>query len=273
MTSIQGIRKKEYAGCEIYFMDKFSDELKQELRERLVKVCYGTDQAQSTSKIYSYKATVKEFIKRYNTHDDNSENRKKGMIGELLVHVLLELEERFQTASPFFNMEERSFKKGFDIILIESNTNDLWITETKSGSKHERHRTASSAIVGLINTAKNDLNRRLNEANESLWLNAINSAKVSMSSGSHQKEAVIKLLEQCADESVSGDTTSNKFNVVLSGVLFHPLTECIDESKVNQKYEKIMEEKLFKKVFILAIQKETFETVYSFLESEANDEV
>lgn len=36
---------------------------------------------------------------------------EKGMIGELLVHVILEIEGRFTVASPFFNMEERSFKK------------------------------------------------------------------------------------------------------------------------------------------------------------------
>lgn len=42
------------------------------------------------------------------------------MIGELLVHVILEIEGRFTVASPFFNMEERSFKKGFDIALFDS---------------------------------------------------------------------------------------------------------------------------------------------------------
>lgn len=36
---------------------------------------------------------------------------------------------------------------------------------------------ASSAIVGLIDTAKNDLKNRLNEESESLWLNAMNAAQ------------------------------------------------------------------------------------------------
>lgn len=72
----------------------------------------AVDQSQSSLKIYSYKETVKEFIKRYKTDNNVSEDRKKGMIGELLVHIVLELEGRFFAASPFFNMEERSFKKG-----------------------------------------------------------------------------------------------------------------------------------------------------------------
>lgn len=36
--------------------------------------------------------TVKEFIKRYKTNNDASEERKNGMIGELLVHVILDVE-------------------------------------------------------------------------------------------------------------------------------------------------------------------------------------
>lgn len=71
---------------------------------------------------------VKEFVKRYKTNKDALEERKKGMIGEILVHVILEFEYRFLTVSPFFNMEERSLKKGYDVALLETATNELWIT-------------------------------------------------------------------------------------------------------------------------------------------------
>ena len=86
----------------IYFIEDLSTELKQEIRNRLVAVCHGADQAQSLLKIYSYKETVKEFVKRYKTNKDASEDRKKGMIGELLVHVVLELEGRFALVSASF---------------------------------------------------------------------------------------------------------------------------------------------------------------------------
>ena len=273
MELIPGVTKEDYSDYVLYFIESLSDELKLEIRNKLVTVCYGADQAQLPSKIYSYRATVKEFIKRYKTNNDASEDRKKGMIGELLVHVILEIEGRFTTASPFFNMEERSFKKGFDVALFESRTNELWIAEVKSGKKQKQQANVSSAIVGLINTAKNDLKGRLSEQNTSLWLNAINAAKISMSSGSHQKEAVIKLLEQCADDAVDENSSSNTFNVVLSSTLFHPMSERMKASKVGQKHSKVVKENLFKKVCVMAVQKETFEAVYDFLESEANDEV
>ncbi len=85
----------------------------------MVAVCHGADQAQSSLKIYSYRETVKEFVKRYKTNKDASEDRKKGMIGELLVHIILELEGRFLTASPFFNMEERSFKRDTMLLCLK----------------------------------------------------------------------------------------------------------------------------------------------------------
>lgn len=273
MELIQGIIKEDCSDYVLYFIEGLSNELKQEIRKRLVAVCHGADQAQSPHKIYSYKETVKEFIKRYNTNKDISENRKKGMIGELLVHVVLELEGRFTAASPFFNMEERSFKKGYDVALFESTTNELWIAEVKSGKVQKNQKNASSAVVGLINTAKNDLKERLNDSNTSLWLNALNAAKVSISSSNSQKDAVIKLLEQCADDTADGNNTSNTFNVVLSGTLFHSMSNRIEVSKVAEKYTKVVKENIFKKVFVMAIQKETFEAVYNFLNSEVNDEI
>lgn len=71
--------------------------------------------------------------------------------------------------------------------MFDSKTEELWITEVKSGNKQKSQATASSAIVGLINTAKDDLNRRLNDHNVTLWYNAINAATLSMNSGTHQK--------------------------------------------------------------------------------------
>lgn len=47
----------------------------------------------------------------------------------------------------------------------------------------------------------------------------------------------------------------------------------MEANKVGKKYTKVVQEGLFKKVFIMVIQKETFDAVYDFLESEAKDEV
>lgn len=269
MFLIPGIIKDDHSDYVLYYIEELSNDFKEEIRKRLVAVCHGSDQANSHSKVYSYNETVKEFIKRYKSPKNASTDRKKGMIGELLVHVILEMEGTYITASPFFNMEEKSFKKGYDIALFKANTNSLWIAEVKSGEIQKSQKDASSAIVGLINSAKNDLKDRLCNSNTTLWLNALNAARVSMNSSNSQKDAVIKLLEQCADNVVDGTNTSNDFNVILSGALFHPMTEHIDALRVGRKYASIVNESLFKSVLLIAIQKETFEAVYRFLESEA----
>lgn len=265
---ISGIIKEDYCEYVLYFICYLSDEFKQKIHERLTAICYGESLSESSSMIYSYRETVKEFLRRYKTNNNASEDRKKGLIGELLVHVILDDEERFTTTSPYFNMEERSFRKGYDIILFEGATNEIWIAEVKSGEKKNTQKNASSGVVGLINTAKNDLKKRLNESNSSLWMNAINAAKVAMSDSNCQKDAVRELLEKYADGSVENTNSSKTFNVVLAGILFHPMTEYMEEQIVKQKYDKIIKEALFNKVLVIAIQEETFEDVYNFLESE-----
>lgn len=50
------------------------------------------------------------------------------------------------------------------------------------------------------------------------------------------------------------------------------MSERIKATKVGQKYIRVVNENLFKKVYILIIQKETFEAVYNFLERETVDE-
>ena len=40
------------------------------------------------------------------------------------------------------------------------------------------------------------------------------------------------------------------FNVVLAATLFHPLYDSMNACNVGQKYTKVINEKLFKKVFI-----------------------
>ena len=77
MELIRGVVKEDYSKYIVYFIEDLSDELKLEICSRLAAVCHGVDQAQSAHKIYSYKETVKELVKRYKSNKDASENRKK----------------------------------------------------------------------------------------------------------------------------------------------------------------------------------------------------
>lgn len=273
MKLIEGVTKVENSDYVLYFVEYLSDELKAVIRNELSDISHGGKCANSSAKTYSYRETVKGFIKRYKSKNDSSEERKKGMIGELLVHIILQIENRFLIASSFFNLEEKSFKKGFDVTLYETSTKELWIAEVKSGGVQQKQKDCSSATVGLIDTAKRDLKRRLNENDENIWLNAINAAIISMTDSDTHKKAVIKLLEHCSDGAVDCTNKSNMFNVVLSTVLFHPLdSDRMKEEQINQKYKKVVNEGLFNKVSIISIQQDTYKSLYNFLESEAENE-
>jgi hypothetical protein len=159
--------------------------------------------------------------------------------------------------SPFFNMEERNVKKGFDIIACDA-SNGIWIIESKAGEVGSDS-NSNKKVEERINEAKRDLQKRLNEENAQLWLNAINSVRASMG-GSDEKNVVLKILGEKSDTNVSTDK-----NVVLGGTVFCSFDSNIDEAKVESIYEKIREQELFSNVKIIAIQKKTMEAVVEYL--------
>ena len=268
---LNGIRKITNGDTTVIYVDELTDDIKQEIRNRLVEICYGKANAGSELKAYSYRSTVKEFVNRYKESADGSSTRNKGMIGELLFHVLFGMNEKYMPISAFFNLEERSFKKGFDSGYYAVDNDELWIAEVKSGEKQKSQKTSSTAMVSLLNTAKNDLKSRFTSENNSLWLNAINHARNAISETKDEKKAVLALLSKFSDDAEDENYISQDKNVILVGVLFHPITEEIESSKIEAKKKRIAAERIFASVIAFAIQKSTFDAVYKFLESEATD--
>lgn len=188
MTELCGIQYLKTEKYSLFCIHDLSDDIKGAIREQLSAICHGQDCTNSGRSLYNYKNTVKEFLRRYEV---KSENIQIGMIGELLVHLILSYYfDEFKSVTPYFNMEERSIKKGYDVVLTEVNNPNLWITEVKSGKLHS-NKSSNQTMNDLLGTAKRDLQERLNEENISLWLEAINGAKVSFDSNNTMKSAVI----------------------------------------------------------------------------------
>ena len=124
----------------------------------------------------------------------------------------------------------------------------------------------------MINTAKSDLKKRLNSDNNTLWLNAINHARLAVNENIDEKKIILNLLGNYSDQAEAGIYTSEDKNVMLVGVLFHPICEEADPQKIQGKHEKTRKAAIFSKIRTVAIQKETYEAVFRFLESEAADE-
>lgn len=266
MTGVVYCKGDKYA---VFIINDLSDDIKESIREHLSLICHGSDYANSGRKMYGYRNTVREFIKRYET---KSRDIQLGMIGELLVHFLIQnYFNEYKSVTPYFNMEERSIKKGYDVVLTEVDSPVLWITEVKSGELH-KNKNSNQTMNDLVGTAKADLNQRFNEENTSLWMEAINGANISFDNNNDMKQAVMEILFGWGDEAVGGTYTSSDKNVILTGVLFADTTDSVTEENIKKKHERIENGKGFNKVYVLAVQKETYTAVYNFLKDEASDE-
>ena len=263
MKGVTVIEKDNYS---IIFIHEFSEEFKSAIRSKLSTICHGAADAVTGHSLYSYSNTIKEFIKRYN---DKTDSQRTGMLGELLVHILLtEQLTGFTVNSPFFNTEERNVKKGFDVVLTKSESNELWLAEVKSGELHSNKNTSQTAVE-LINTAQNDLNARLNGDSVSLWLNAVNGAKAAIDEHRDDRNAIISLLQTCGDSATEEKLKSHDINVILVGTVFSSLQDRINEASISSKYTRIANKKCFRQIYLIAIQKETYQRVFQFLEGES----
>lgn len=263
INGVRFINKKKYAIC---FIDFLSDEIKEIIRTELSSICHGASKASKARKAYTYKATVKSFLERY---ERKTATTKVGMIGELLTHVfIIKFLENFNTVSPFFNMEEKSIKKGFDILMYSTVDEEIWITEVKSGELHHA-KDSNDTNKALLSKAKLDLKNRLNENESSLWENAINGATIALDNLRDAKDAVIAILDDIEDEIVENRAASENKNVILVTSLFSTLNDEIKDQTLQDFFINTINEKIFKNVIVFSIQKNTYIKVVEFLREEA----
>jgi Cap4 SAVED domain len=262
ISGVRLIKKDKYAICHI---NEFSDELKSLIRTQLSSVCYGVSKASMKRKAYNYKNTLKEFLTRY---ESKTPDTKVGMIGELLTHILIiQYFPEYNTVSPYFNLEERSIKKGFDVVLYSKDKNELWITEVKSGELHKNKNSNETNKV-LLGNAKRDLKKRLNENEITFWENAINGAYSALDNHKDTKDAVVEILGEIEDEVSEDKVVSTDKNVILVGSLFSCLSDLIQEIPIEDFSNSVIGEKIFKDVIVLSIQKKTYVKIVEFLKEE-----
>ena len=267
MKSIDGITCKKELEFALFHISDLTSEIKALLKGQLSYICYGRSCSLSGHELFNYTNTLKEFIARY---ENKSNDIQVGMIGELIAHVIInEFFGEYDVASPFFNKEERSIKKGFDVILSKKEDRSLWITEVKSGGLH-KDKDSNKTAIDLLGSAKRDLIKRLNEENRSLWLNAINDAKNAFENHVDLKDSIVEILAgyglRAGTEAAS---SSNDHNVFLVSALFAPLGDTIRAKTIKDRARIISEENAFDRLFIMSIQKGTHKKVYEFLKQES----
>lgn len=263
MDGVSFKRFNQYAMCCI---ETFSEELQMALRENLTRICHGVAQASRDRAIFKYPATLEAFWDRY---VNKSETTKTGMLGELLAHVvILKLFPNYKVVSPFFNMEEKSIRKGFDLLLYDPSKNNVWITEVKSGGLGVG-KTPCLATRGLLSKARDDLKERLAEQELNHWLNAINAAQKSIQDKTDYKSSVLEILEMEGDTVLSNSATAEDNNVFLISALFSDVSQRVVDDTVCQFADDLIGASVFKTVFVLSLHKGTLRKIEDFMKSEA----
>ena len=255
-------KNKNFSLCVIKGL---SGDLKDLIRLNLSTVCHGPAKTNTGSKIYSYKATLKEFIKRYKNKDNNT---KTGMIGELLCHVTLyHFHKNLKPASPFFNMEEGSIKKGFDLIAIDKADKTFWITEVKSGEIGSSNK--NKKIRNLIDLAKKDLSKRIPNNDCTIWYSAINNVELSIESGKPERTLLVDFLTEFLEAANDSIDKSSEARVILVPVLFENTSDMLTIKTIEDKGTQVEDDTDFLECKIFAIQKSTIKKVEDFLIHEA----
>lgn len=259
MKGVEITIENNFVVCHIHTL---SDDLKEMIRNHLANICHGKSLASKNLSVHSYKSTLTQFHNRYNSKTDET---KKGMMGELLSHVLIyEHFKSFDVVSPFFNMEEKSQRKGFDLILVSKDEENVWITEVKSGEIGQSG-CPNKSTRGFLQTAKRDLKHRLNQAEETFWLNAINTANNAIDDCTDYKSAIIEVLSTEGTLALNDKADSKDNNVILISVLFHDVNNLFDDKLPENVADSITDENIFKKVITFSVQKGTYKNIEEFL--------
>lgn len=259
---ISGVVIETASNCTLCRVTELSEELKQKIRTELSAISVGKAYAGSMPDYYSYKNILTQFLTRYETKSDDT---KKGMIGELLSHLLIpHLFENLTSVSVLFNKEEKSIKKGFDIIYCNLANSDLWYSEVKSGHR-SADATCTLANQTLIKRAYSDLKEKLNENRDSLWHSAL--VDVALALNSPDNESVKKLLAN--DSSLISKPQSQDKNGLLISVLFEDFIDGFDVSSLSALLIELISEKQFKCLVLFSIQKRTYQAIEQFLVQEA----
>ena len=207
-----------------------------------------------------YQRTIQEFLARYDT---KTTLQKKGIIGELLTHVLARhYLEGLEPASILFNKEERSMRKGFDLIFLEPEHETIWYSEVKSGHAQGTV-TPSEKCLYLLKTARADITDKFTNAPINAWFSAVVDANLTVS------EYIRPVLQRLLDaDARARRPDSFSAAAMLVSVVYASPASVVDYDEIIEYFDDTYKEELLSNLIVLSIQKETVERVVNFLRNE-----
>lgn len=262
---MDGIEIERVNGATLVIVRDISEGFRVHVRERLAEYCYGASTVSENASFYSFEKTVAEFLTRF---DSKPLKTKIGMAGELIVHVLMPLlHDDLTSAAVYFNKEERSIKKGFDLTFLSSAVGAIWYGEVKSGGVAEGS-TADDKAADLVSLAGTSLSSMLDDVDHlSRWDAALIDTHLTLEGGF--AKTARDLLRSDSEAVRKGGTIVKR--AVLAGAVMHEMGHCVVSSDATQKIvESIKSTAAFAEAKILVIQQDALEAVIEHLREVAH---
>lgn len=268
---VSGVEIKKSDDYLIAMISELSDELKEIIRERFSEICLGEQYSLMDAGNYTYIRTVEEFLTRLRS---KTTKVKTGMLGELVVHVLTGIVyPGYKTIVPYFNLEERNIKKGFDSVIFSEDIG-IWAYEVKSSKPKQLRGSVDSKIKSLIQTAHSDLSGKLKNQDDAsrLWGLAMNGLQVACGHLRDEKDALQNIILQYQEDVRTPECGPEQHNVILSSVLMSAEEDLeISRKCVAEKHEE--HKACYNRLMVFAVHKSILVDLITFFEGEVSNEV
>lgn len=260
LGAMDGIDVKVTESATLVIVRAISEDFRVHVRDRLAEYCYGAVTVSEDLNFYSFEKTVAEFLRRY---DPKPRMTQLGMAGELIVHVLMPLlHAELTSAAVYFNKEERSIKKGFDLTFLGSSDTTFWYGEVKSGEVSASS-NADEKAASLIDIAASSLASMLDDADHlSRWEAALTDTRLTLEGG--YASTARELLRSDSETIRQGGAIKKR--AVLAGAVMHELDHCeVTNEGMEQILDSISTGDDFADVRILVVQQDALEAVIEHL--------
>lgn len=183
---------------------------------------------------------------------------EKGAVAEFMIHIYMNV-AGFKQEFIFWNLEERSIKKGFDGYYTMNN--EEWILESKSGSAS----VSGNSHISKFGEAYKDLEKKIKDAEgNNPWRNAYTHACLRPVESA---DDIIKNVKKLAEDFDSGKYQKlENLNIAPASTLFlEGSWEQIDQNDLTTKIENSIVGKKFKGINILCINNKSLTLLEEYL--------
>lgn len=208
----------------IVLIDTLNYNIKQFIEHNIIKVMYGSDNI--LGGIGRCKANFLKFI------SSKEENKKIGFIAEFFVHLYL-LTVGYNQEFILKNLEDNSFKKGFDGVY--SRNNEIWIAESKSGNNDKSKIKHQTKILDSIK----DLNSKIaGKTSNDPWMNALNHLKILYGQEENDIKKIMEQLSYEYDQEIEHNI--DDFNTIYASTIFYGLSNHTENKQVEDDIKAIL---------------------------------